>query len=76
MQGKAQISASALMAIEEEEVEEIQFKLKNMESNHSMFFESHIGLVIDQVEYSIVSHLGTAIDRNDPIFIPPPNPTV
>lgn len=76
IQGEAQISASTLLTVEEEEVEHIHFKLKNMESNHSMYFESPFGLVLDQAKYSIVSHMGVVIDRNEPILIPPPNTTV
>ena len=76
IQGEAQISASTLLTVEEEEVEHIHFKLKNMESNHSMYLEGLIGLVSDQAKYSIVFHLGAVIDRNEPILIPPPNPSV
>ncbi|MBP5999870.1 MAG: hypothetical protein KA534_05390 [Sediminibacterium sp.] len=76
IQGKAQISTTDLIALEEEEVEEIQFKLKNIESNHSLYFESQARILSDQAAHSIIATMGKAVDRNDPILIPPPNPSV
>jgi hypothetical protein len=76
IQGEEPITASSILAIEEEEVEQIQFKLKNIESNHSLYFETQNGIQLDQLVYSIISKMGKAIDRNDPILIPPPNPSV
>jgi hypothetical protein len=76
IQGEAPISASSLLAIEEEEVEQVQFKLKNIESNHSLYFEGQTKLFLDQAVFSIIPKMGKAIDRNEPILIPPPNPTV
>lgn len=73
IQGEEPLATSALLAIEEEEVEQIQFKLKNIESNHSLYFESQTNIFIDQVAHSVVSKMGKAIDRNEPILIPPPN---
>lgn len=76
IQSNGQGSTATLLAFEEEEVEEIQFKVKNMESNHSMYFESEIASMILASNYPIITHLGTVIDRNNPILIPPPNTVV
>ncbi len=76
IQGKAQNSTAALLALEEEEVEQIQFKLKNIESNHSLYFESQAGILSNQAVHSIIATMGKAVDRNEPILIPPPNPSV
>lgn len=76
IQGKAQNSTAALLALEEEEVEQIQFKLKNIESNHSLYFESQVRVLSDQAAHSIIATMGKAVDRNDPILTPPPNPSV
>jgi hypothetical protein len=43
MQSNTQTSTHLVLAMEEEEVEEIQLKLKNVESNHSLYFESQDG---------------------------------
>jgi len=67
---------ASLLDMEEEEVEEIQFKVKNLESNHSMYFESPTASLIIASNYPIITHLGSVIDRNNPILTPPPNPTV
>ncbi len=40
LQSNTQTSTAVLFTMEEEEVEEIQFKLKNVDSNHSLYFES------------------------------------
>jgi hypothetical protein len=64
------------LALEEEEVEEIQFKVKNMESNHSMFFENQIASTLLSAKYPIMTHFGAVIDRNNPILIPPPNTAI
>jgi len=69
-------STATLLALEEEEVEEIQLKVKNMESNHSMYFESQIASMIVASNYPIITHLGSVIDRNNPILIPPPNTVI
>jgi hypothetical protein len=64
---------ATILALEEEEVEEIQYKVKNMESNHSMYFESQMASMLLIANYPIMTHLGAVIDRNNPILIPPPN---
>ena len=46
MQSNGHTTSATLMAMEEEEVEEIQFKVKNMESNHSMYFESQMASML------------------------------
>jgi hypothetical protein len=73
IQGDTQTSASDLMAMEEEEVEQIEFKLKNIESNHSLYFENIAGFLSEQMAHSIIHKMGEATDRNEPIHIPPPN---
>ena len=76
VQSNAQSSTNTLLALEEEEVEEIQFKVKNMESNHSMYFESQTASMLMSANYPIMTHLGAVIDRNSPILIPPPNTVI
>lgn len=76
VQSKAQATTVIILALEEEEVEEIQFKIKNMESNHSMYFESQMASMLLSANYPIMTHLGAVIDRNNPILIPPPNPVI
>lgn len=76
IQSKAQAATASILALEEEEVEEIQFKIKNMESNHSMYFESQMASMLLSANYPIMTHLGAVIDRNNPILIPPPNPVI
>ena len=76
VQSNTQASTTTLLALEEEEVEEIQFKIKNMESNHSMYFESQTASMIIDSNYPIITHLGSVIDRNNPILIPPPNSVI
>lgn len=73
VQSKAQATTAIILAIEDEEVEEIQFKVKNMESNHSMYFENQMASMLLSANYPIMTHLGAVIDRNNPILIPPPN---
>ena len=73
VRSNTQATTATILAIEEEEVEEIQFKVKNMESNHSMYFESQIASTLLSTNYPIMIHLGAVIDRNNPILIPPPN---
>lgn len=73
IQGDAQASATDLMSIEEEDVEQIQLKLKNIESNHSLYFENLVGFLSNQILHSIIHKMGEATDRNEPIHIPPPN---
>lgn len=73
IQGDVETSATELIAMEEEEVEQIQFKLKNMESNHSLYFENQTGFLSEQKAHSIIHKIGEATDRNEPIHIPPPN---
>jgi hypothetical protein len=73
MQSNSHTVTATLLALEEEEVEEIQFKVKNMESNHSMYFESQKVSMLVTSNYPIITHLGSVIDRNNPILIPPPN---
>ncbi len=75
MQSNDEISSSTMLTIEEEEVEEIQFKLKNVDSSKSYFYERLTVTALNQINYAIIAHLGSVIDRNDPILIPPPNPT-
>jgi hypothetical protein len=75
LQSNTQTSTAVLYTMEEEEVEEIQFKLKNVDSNHSLYFESQEGLRSKQAVHAIVSKMGKAIDRNEPILVPPPNQT-
>ena len=67
---------ATILALEEEEVEEIQYKVKNMESNHSMYFESQMASMLLSTNYPIMTHLGAVIDRNNPILIPPPNTVI
>jgi hypothetical protein len=67
---------ATILALEEEEVEEIQYKVKNMESNHSMYFESQMASILLSAKYPIFAHLGKVIDRNSPILIPPPNTVI
>ena len=67
---------ATILALEEEEVEEIQYKVKNMESNHSMYFESQMASMLLSAKYPIIAHLGNVIDRNSPILIPPPNTVI
>jgi len=76
VQSKAQATTASILALEEEEVEEIQFKVKNMESNHSMFFENQIASTLLSAKYPIMTHFGAVIDRNNPILIPPPNTAI
>ena len=76
VQSNAQSSTNTILALEEEEVEEIQFKVKNMESNHSMYFESQTASMLMSANYPIMTHLGAVIDRNSPILIPPPNTVI
>lgn len=73
IQGDTQTSTADLIAMEEEEVEQIEFKLKNIESNHSLYFENHTGFLSAQEVHSIIHKMGEATDRNEPIHIPPPN---
>lgn len=75
-QSNGQATSSTLLALEEEEVEEIQFKVKNMESNHSMYFETPMASMLTSPNYPIMRHLGIVIDRNSPILIPPPNTVI
>jgi hypothetical protein len=75
-QSNDQATSSTLLALEEEEVEEIQFKVKNMESNHSMYFEAQMASLLTISNYPIMTHLGAVIDRNSPILIPPPNTVI
>jgi len=74
MQSNGHTTTASLLDLEEEEVEEIQFKVKNMESNHSMYFESQTASMLVTFSYPIITHLGSVIDRTNPILIPPPNP--
>lgn len=76
VQSKAQATTASILALEEEEVEEIQFKVKNMETNHSMYFESQMASMTLIASYPILTHLGAVIDRNNPILIPPPNTVI
>ncbi len=76
VQSNTQATTSFILALEEEEVEEIQFKVKNMESNHSMYFENQIAYMLLSAKYPIIAHLGAVIDRNNPILIPPPNTVI
>lgn len=73
VQSNDQAITATILALEEEEVEEIQYKVKNMESNHSMYFESQMASMLLSAKYPIMTHLGAVIDRNNPILIPPPN---
>jgi len=73
VQSNDQAITATILALEEEEVEEIQYKVKNMESNHSMYFESQMASMLLSANYPIMTHLGAVIDRNNPILIPPPN---
>lgn len=73
LQSNTQTSTAVLFTMEEEEVEEIQFKLKNVDSNHSLYFESQASSRSKQAVHAIVSKMGKAIDRNEPILVPPPN---
>ena len=76
VQSNTQATTASILALEEEEVEEIQFKVKNMESNHSMYFENQIASMLLSAKYPIIAHLGAVIDRNNPIIIPPPNTVI
>lgn len=76
LESNGQTTNATLLPLEEEEVEEIQFKVKNMESNHSMFFETQMENGIANANYPIIDHLGKVIDRNTPILIPPPNSVI
>jgi hypothetical protein len=76
VQSNTQSTAATILSLEEEEVEEIQFKVKNMESNHSMYFESQMTSMLTSANYPIMTHLGAVIDRNSPILIPPPNTVI
>jgi hypothetical protein len=76
VQSNTQSTAATILSLEEEEVEEIQFKVKNMESNHSMYFESQMASMLTSANYPIMTHLGAVIDRNSPILIPPPNTVI
>lgn len=73
LQVEDQVTSSTLLVIEEEEVEQVQFKLKQLDSNQVHFYERFTQYSIGQVEYMTVPQLGNVIDRNDPILIPPPN---
>jgi hypothetical protein len=76
VQSNTQATTASILALEEEEVEEIQFKVKNMESNHSMYFENQIASTLLSAKYPIMTHFGAVIDRNNPILIPPPNTAI
>jgi hypothetical protein len=76
VQSNTQSTTATILALEEEEVEEIQFKVKNMESNHSMYLESKMASSFTSANYPIMTHLGAVIDRNSPILIPPPNTVI
>ena len=76
VQSNDQAITATILALEEEEVEEIQYKVKNMESNHSMYFESQMASMLLSAKYPIFAHLGKVIDRNSPILIPPPNTVI
>jgi len=76
VQSNSQTTTATILALEEEEVEEIQFKVKNMESNHSMYFETQMASLLMSANYPIMTHLGAVIDRNSPILIPPPNTVI
>lgn len=69
-------STNNILFCEEEEVDHVHFKLKNIESKHSLYFENQVGFLSNKAEHLIVSHMGKAIDRNFPILIPPPNETL
>lgn len=73
MQSSDHNTTSVFLALEEEEVEEVQFKVKHIESNHSMFFESQMTAIINRSAYPIIAQLGNVIDRNNTIITPPPN---
>jgi len=76
MQSNDEISTSVLLIIEEEEVEHIHFKLKNIDSSKAHFYERITSESTVQAVYKTISHIGEVIDRNDPILIPPPNPRI
>jgi len=76
VQSNTQATTASILALQEEEVEEIQFKVKNMESNHSMYFENQIASTVLSAKYPIMTHFGAVIDRNNPIIIPPPNTVI
>jgi hypothetical protein len=76
IQFNTQATTASILALEEEEVEEIQFKVKNMESNHSMYFENQMVSMLLSAKYPIMTHFGAVIDRNNPILIPPPNTVI
>ncbi|MFM2258156.1 MAG: hypothetical protein RLZZ424_89 [Bacteroidota bacterium] len=76
VQSNIQVTTASVLALQEEEVEEIQFKVKNMESNHSMYFENQIASTLLSAKYPIMTHFGVVIDMNNPIIIPPPNTVI
>ena len=76
VQSNTQATTASILALEEEEVEEIQFKVKNMESNHSMYFENQIASTHLSAKYPIMNNFGVVIDMNNPIIIPPPNTVI
>jgi hypothetical protein len=76
VQSNTHATTASILALEEEEVEEIQFKVKNMESNHSMYFENQIASTLLSAKYPIMTHFGVVIDMNNPIIIPPPNTVI
>jgi hypothetical protein len=76
VQYKGEVTAVHLMTLGDEEVEEIQFKFKIIESSKAHFYDRFNYLSLNQITYGIVAHLGCVIDRNDPIFIPPPNTVI
>jgi hypothetical protein len=76
VQSNTQATTASILALEEEEVEEIQFKVKNIESSKAHFYDRFNDIALNQITYGIVAHLGCVIDRNDPIFIPPPNTVI
>ena len=69
-------SVNNILFYVEEEVDHVHFKLKNIESKHSLYFENQVGFLSNKAQHLIVSHMGKAIDRNVPILIPPPNATL
>lgn len=76
LESNEEVMSSNLLTVEEEELEDLHFKLKRIESNKTHFYDRQINVLISQVVYSMVFHIGDVIDRNDPILIPPPNPLV
>jgi hypothetical protein len=75
-QYKGEVTAVHLMTLGDEEVEEIQFKFKNIESSKAHFYDRFNYISLNQITYGIVAHLGKVIDRNSPILIPPPNTVI